>query len=50
MVRTSIVAVKAGGLPSPGAFSRRIAPQAGLTVRAVSDGLAGNPGVTVRFR
>lgn len=50
MVRTSIVAVKAGDLRSPGSFPRLIAPQAGLTVRAVDDGLSDNPGVTVRFR
>ena len=50
MIRTSIVAVKAGDLLSPGSFSRLIAPQAGLTVRAVREDLPGNPGVTVRFR
>jgi 2-keto-4-pentenoate hydratase len=44
------IIVKPGDLLSLGSFSRLMPPQAGMTVRAVYEGLPGNPSVTVRFR
>ncbi len=49
-LRKSGVAVKPGDLLSLGSFTKLIPPQPGLTVRAVYEGLPGNPGVSVRFR
>jgi 2-keto-4-pentenoate hydratase len=44
------ITVKPGDLLSLGSFSRLLPPQAGRTVRAVYEGLPGNPSVSVRFR
>lgn len=49
-LRKSGVTVKPGDLLSLGSFTKLIPPQPGLTVRAVYDGLPGNPTVGVRFR
>ena len=44
------ITVKPGDLLSLGSFSRLLPPQPGRTVRAVYEGLPGNPSVSVRFR
>lgn len=49
-LRKSGVAVKPGDLLSLGSFTRLLPPQPGLAVRAVYEGLPGNPAVGVRFR
>ncbi|HYF60974.1 MAG TPA: fumarylacetoacetate hydrolase [Burkholderiaceae bacterium] len=49
-LRRSGVVLKPGDLLSLGSFSRLLPPQPGTTVRAVYEGLPGNPSVSVRFR
>ena len=44
------ITLKAGDLLSLGSFSRLLPPRAGLQVRAVYDGLPGNPSVSVSFK
>lgn len=44
------ITLKRGDLLSLGSFSRLHPPKPGMTVRAVYEGLPGNPAVTVRFR
>lgn len=49
-LRRSGIALAPGDLLSLGSFSRLLPPQPGTTVRAVYEGLPGNPSVSVRFR
>jgi 2-keto-4-pentenoate hydratase len=44
------ITLKPGDLLSLGSFSRLLPPRPGETVRAVYEGLPGNPSVSVRFR
>jgi 2-keto-4-pentenoate hydratase len=48
--RRAGIVLKPGDLLSLGSFSRLMPPQPGTAVRAVYEGLTGNPSVSVRFR
>lgn len=49
-LKKSGITLKAGDLLSLGSFSRLMPPKAGLRVRAVYEGLPGDPSVSVSFR
>ena len=49
-LRRSGIQLKPGDLLSLGSFTKLLPPKAGMTVRAVYEGLPDNPTVTVRFR
>ncbi len=49
-LKKSGITLKPGDMLSLGSFTRLLPPQAGTTVRAVYEGLPGNPSVSVRFR
>ena len=44
------VKLQSGHLLSLGSFTRLLPPKPGMTVKAVYEGLPGNPSVTVRFK
>ena len=49
-LKKSGITLKPGDMLSLGSFTRLLPPQAGTTVRAVYEGLPGNPSVSARFR
>lgn len=49
-LKKSGIALRRGDLLSLGSFTRLLPPQPGTTIRAVYEGLPGNPSVSVRFR
>ncbi|MFN9772274.1 MAG: 2-keto-4-pentenoate hydratase [Burkholderiales bacterium] len=49
-LRRAGIVLKPGDLLSLGSFSRLMPPQPGTAVRAIYEGLPGNPSVSVRFR